>query len=142
MSNIAPQIHTAFNGSGGLWFKLERWIQDTLVKKQGRTVWVYAGSIIDGDPLEKVGPNQDIWVPTHFYKIIVDSGASEDNPKVLAFIFANESDRGDIFSKLVSINKVEEKANTQFFENFFDEKIESIGSEKCLKIFNMSLIIK
>jgi len=28
MTNIAPQHHKAINGPGGLWYKLERWVQD------------------------------------------------------------------------------------------------------------------
>ena len=40
MSNIAPQQHKSFNGSPGLWWTLERWIQDVLITEQGKEVWV------------------------------------------------------------------------------------------------------
>ena len=40
MSNIAPQHDDEFNGPGGLWGKLERWIQDDVVEDEEKTVWV------------------------------------------------------------------------------------------------------
>ena len=55
MGNIAPQHHYGFNGSPGLWYKLERWVQYALVKKQGKEVWVFAGSIFGPGEHEKVG---------------------------------------------------------------------------------------
>src|SRR3546814_17228692 len=37
MSNIAPQLHSRFNGSGGLWYKLETRIRERVAGK-GKSV--------------------------------------------------------------------------------------------------------
>ena len=68
MSNIAPQNHVDFNGSGGLWYNLERWIQDDVVQENDLEVWVFAGCVFGVGEHETVGPDDDIAVPAMFYK--------------------------------------------------------------------------
>ena len=55
MSNIAPQHHYEFNGSGGLWYGLETYVRNTLLKKQGRDVWVFAGCIYGPGAYDEIG---------------------------------------------------------------------------------------
>jgi endonuclease G, mitochondrial len=69
MSNIAPQFHNRFNGSPGLWYRLET-IERTRLMPSGRPFHVIAGTIFGPDP-ERVGPRGDIGVPDMFYRILV-----------------------------------------------------------------------
>ena len=36
MSNMSPQHQRGFNGAGGIWRKVEQWIQDDLVAERTR----------------------------------------------------------------------------------------------------------
>lgn len=129
MSNIAPQHHAAINGPGGLWFKLERWIQDTLIVKHRKEVWVYAGNIIiDTMNLEGVGNNNNIIVPDMFYKILILKTEDNKPPYVLAFLFPhfktkNDVKEGEIFRYLVPVNYIEAITGLDFF-NVYSEEIQ------------------
>jgi len=127
MSNIAPQNHLDFNGSGGLWFKLERWVQDTAVKTHGHEVSVFAGCIFGVGTHEKVGPNKDIAVPAMFFKIVIRKRPSGEPPKVLAFLFPHQRSRhGDIEDFLVSIDVVESLTGLDFLKDLDDEMENSL----------------
>ena len=122
MSNIAPQHHKGFNGwdddsTEGLWFSLERWIQDTVVRDGGHEVWVFAGCIFGDGEVEKVGPDGDIGVPNAFYKIVIRKSASgAAAPKVLAFLFPHQRKRrGELQEFLVSIDVIEALTGLDFF---------------------------
>lgn len=91
MSNVAPHHHAGFNGSPGLWWKLERWIQDELVAKRDLDVWVIAGSIFGPGEIETIGPDDDISVPAMSYKIVILPRENEGDPAgVLAFLFPHQ----------------------------------------------------
>jgi len=129
MSNIAPQIHTGFNGSGGAWFKLERYVQETLVRDLGHSVWVIAGTIFEDDqPIEQVGTKNNIWVPTHYFKIVVAKDSTPSKPLILAFLFKNQADKGDIFEHLVSIDQIENLTGIDLFRGVLDKKIEATNT--------------
>jgi len=124
MSNIAPQHHEGFNGwkklgsesIPGLWFELERWIQDDLVRDGGHEAWVIAGCIFGRGEHEKVGLNKDIWVPPMFYKIVVFKDEDSDLPVVLAYLFPHQRVRhGELDHFLVSIDVIEALAGVDFF---------------------------
>ncbi len=122
MSNIAPQHHHQFNGSGGLWFKLERFIQDELVDDQELTVWIYAGTVFGAGTPEMVGPNDDIQVPPMFYKIVTWIDPDVDEPVFLAFLFPHQrSSHGDIEDFLVSIDVIEALTGHDFFADLADD---------------------
>jgi len=123
MSNIAPQHHDAFNGSGGLWFNLERWIQDSLVRKNNVDMWVFAGSILGAGEIEKVGSNKDISVPAMFYKIVIKKPVTgEQIPKVLAFLFPHQREKhGDIEDFLVSVDIIEALTGLNFFNSLEED---------------------
>lgn len=70
MSNIAPQFHSTFNGSGGLWFELETIVRQKIVG-DGATINIIAGTVFGEGQVHKVGPDSDIHVPHMFYKILV-----------------------------------------------------------------------
>lgn len=123
MSNIAPQHHAAFNGRPGMWWTLERYIQDELVKKQGKEVWVIAGCIFGPGEHEKVGPNQNIWVPPMFYKIVITKTQDPDQPLVLAFLFPHHrSVHGSIEDFLVTVDVIEAMTGCDFFKDIEDQK--------------------
>jgi endonuclease G len=117
MSNIAPQHHDAFNGSGGLWFKLERWIQDDLVTKRELDVWVFAGCVYGSAEMERVGPAGDISVPPMFYKVVIrEPEQVGGSPRVLAFLFPHQrAKHGDIEDFLVPIDVIEAMTGLDFF---------------------------
>lgn len=124
MSNIAPQNHNAFNGRPGLWWKLERWIQDDLVVKQGKDVWVFAGCIFGFGEHEMVGMTKDIWVPPMFFKIVIMDCPDTGVPYVLAFLFPHQrSAHGDIQDFLVSVDVIEALSGLNFF-NALDAQTE------------------
>ena len=112
MSNISPQHHYTLNGSGGLWYTLERWIQDDLVVDQQKEVWVLAGNVlIDTRTMEKVGPNEDIVVPDMLYKVVMFPSEKE-KVVALAFLFPHfrfkeDLKQKDIFQYQVPANYIE-----------------------------------
>ena len=121
MSNIAPQHQSGFNGSPGLWYDLERWVQDKLVQAQQREVWVFSGCIFGKGMHEKVGPNADIWVPPMFYSIVVTEGGVDGLPIVLAYLFPHQRIRhGTLDSFLVSVDVIEALTGLDFFSDLDD----------------------
>ena len=122
MSNIAPQLHYGFNGSGGLWFKTERWVQDKVVS-DAVEVWEYSGGIIHDDRfMEKVGANNNIAVPDQFYKVVIKKGENE-YPDVLVFLFPHNDHKDDvkekdIFKYLVSVDYLEAVSGLNFFQDY------------------------
>lgn len=124
MSNMAPQNHNNFNGSGGLWYELERWIQDSVVKTDGNEVWVFAGCVFDNTEPEYVGPNKDIAVPPMFFKMVIMNSKYRDGPEVLAFLFPHQSLRqGEIRDFLTSVDSIEALTELDFF-NGLDKSLE------------------
>lgn len=124
MSNIAPQHDDEFNGPGGLWGKLERWIQDEIVDGEDKTVWVVAGTIFGPQDMEHVGPNADIHVPPMFFKVMIEDTFTEDEPRVLAFLFPHQrGSHGDMTDFLVTIDVIEAMTGLDFFSelNGIDE---------------------
>lgn len=126
MSNMSPQIGLGFNAAG-VWYYLERWIQDVLVSKDKKAVYVIAGTIFEnGQPIEYIGPQKDIWVPTHYFKIVMLKGFDAANPKVLAFVFPNIKAKDDIFNYTASIDTIEAMTGLDLFSGLF------VGEDKAV----------
>lgn len=115
MSNIAPQKHHAFNGSGGLWYELETATRAYV--DSGRPVHVFAGSIYGAMPVQFVGPRSDIAVPDMFFKIIVTrEGAA-------AFLFAHRRTlhedacglEAELMECIVPVGTIENLTGLDFF---------------------------
>jgi endonuclease G len=118
MSNIAPQHHSGFNGSPGLWYQLERWVQDDMVLNNGEEAHVIAGAIFGPGDVEKIGPNKDIFVPPMFYKIVTFEAHNERPQRTLAFLFPHQRvSHGEIQNFLTSIDVVEAMTGLDFFSN-------------------------
>ena len=113
LTNIAPQHHYAINGPGGLWYKLERWIQDDVVAENEKEIWIYAGCVVfDTENIEGVGKNNSIVVPNLFYKIVIMESEDESQTFALAFLFPHYKNKvdlneSDIFRYLVPIDYIE-----------------------------------
>jgi endonuclease G len=132
MSNITPQHDRAINGSGGLWYNLERWIQEDIVESHNKELWVYAGSIvIDKLDFEGVGRNNSIVVPDMFYQILIMQNSGSSPPHVLAFLFPhfkNKLDRptNDIFKYLVPVDYIEAITGLDFLNVFSETEQQGI----------------
>lgn len=106
LSNMAPQIGPQFNGS--VWRVLEDAVRGWV--EQRRTLTIIAGPVFmpgaDSVRYDVIG-NNNVAVPTHFYKIVVDA-TDLDNPEALAFLMPNDTLTGrDYADFLVSIDSVE-----------------------------------
>lgn len=125
MSNIAPQLHYGLNGSGGVWYKAERWVQDDVVSEDNEA-WVYSGGIVlDNREPELVGDNNSIYVPDYFYKVVVMVG-DDEFPNVIVFLFPHYDDKDDyvekdIFQYTVTVDYLEAITGFDFFREFPNE---------------------
>jgi len=112
MSNMAPQHHYSFNGSGGLWYMLETYVRETLLRKQQNEVWVFDGCIYGQGSYDNIG--NGVEVPPMFYKIVITE--TTEKPKILAFLFPHQIKKhGDIQDYLVSVNLIEAMTGLDFF---------------------------
>ncbi len=121
MSNMAPQHHNAFNGSGGLWYEAETYIRNTLLMAQQKEVWVFDGCIYGPGSYDTIGSGVE--VPPMFFKIVITETAGK--PKVLAFLFPHQIKKhGKIQDFLVSVNIIEAMTGLDFFLDLNDEEME------------------
>jgi len=123
MSNVAPQLHSTFNGAGGLWFALETKVRKNIVKA-GRPLHIIAGTVFGDPKVRKVGPDGDIHVPHMFYKILIaEAGA-------VAFLFVHEARIGPmgcaldavLESCIVTVGDIEAVTRLDFFAGLDDEE--------------------
>lgn len=123
MSNMAPQHHNNFNGSGGLWYKLESYVREDLLKKQQKDVWVFAGCVYGPREYDTIG--NGVEVPPMFFKIVVSE--SEGRPSVLAFLFPHQINKhGEIQDYLVSVNLIEAMTGLDFFPELHSDNWEGL----------------
>lgn len=124
LSNITPQFQETFNGGTGLWYKLERWIQDKLVAKNNLELWVYAGSVVtDKNNIDWIGPDDDIAVPDYFYQVVICEGDNSEFPDVLAFLFPHYSKKSQyrlltITDHVVTVDSLESFTGLDFFNKY------------------------
>ncbi len=130
MTNIAPQYHDSFNGSPGIWYCLERWVQDCVVLESQFSVWVIAGPVVGPGQTWLVGSGDDIAIPHMFYKIVVLDDGATNPPLVFAFLLPHHrTAHGQIEDYLVSIDVIEGVSGLDFFsqlddgvEDFFEDQ--------------------
>jgi endonuclease G len=134
LSNIAPQHAQALNRPGGLWFALERWIQDDIVESHNKELWVYAGNIIiDKREFEGVGRNNSIIVPDMFYQVLIMDVEADTIPAALAFLFPHFKDKVEIsgsliYNYIVPIDYIEALTGLNFFNEFTEDEQKKIES--------------
>ncbi len=66
-TNLTPQHHNAFNGSGGVWFEIEERVRDLLDAHD--EVWVFAGPIFGPGTYDVIG--NGVHVAPMFFQIII-----------------------------------------------------------------------
>lgn len=144
LSNIAPQFHNRFNGSGGLWNKLETKIRNLV--DASKTFHIIAGTVFGDAPIQHIGPLTqitvngekktllkgpfDIAVPHMFFKIIV-SGQS-----VIPFLFTHTNKIGSsgclldaqLEDCIVSVLDIENLTGLDFFGDLDDAAEQQLES--------------
>lgn len=92
-ANIAPQYHHRFNGSGGLWFKLESAVRSMV--DAGADLTIIAGTVFDdGQPVQRIGRrgkgrfDPKIGVPHGFFKVVYNNRNGEKT----AYLFDHQAD--------------------------------------------------
>ncbi len=87
------------------------------VRTTGDDVRVFAGCVMGQGEHEVVGPNDDIWVPPAFFKVLVkDNPQNVNQPEVLAFLFPHHRTRhGDVEDFLTSVDVIEALTGLDFF---------------------------
>ena len=152
LSNVAPQFHDRFNGSGGLWSKLETKVRQLV--DAGKTFHIFAGTIFGNMPIQHIGPLTqitvagekktllkgpfDIGVPHMFFKIIVlDQG-------VVPFLFVHTGQidslgctlEAQLEDCIVSVADIELLTGLDFFNGLDD------AAEQLLEAFNGQQVCK
>ena len=133
MSNIAPQYHYDFNGSGGLWYALETELRDLI--DQGAQFHIIAGTIFGANDIQYVGPEDDrtIGVPDMFFKIVV----TDQGP--VGFLFAHRRRlvpeacplEAELADCIVPIARIEAAAGLDLFSGLaqLEDELEAIDGE-------------
>ncbi len=128
LSNVVPQDYDGFDGGRGIWSRLERYVQETLVEERSRELWVMAGPVFGNGPMKKVGVNKDITVPPMFFKILVRND-EQGKPLVLAYLVPHHKEaHGDIEDYLVSVDMIEAMTGLDFFRELDDEREKELES--------------
>lgn len=122
LSNMVPQVGDSFNGT--VWMDLERDIRNWTKNHGAVTVItgpVFATKEIDGTrrvTYRVIGENE-VAVPTHLYKIVLDNLT----PRMLAFVLENREYEGTETYRehQVSVDAVEALVDLDFFGELDDE---------------------
>lgn len=130
LSNMCPQLPGL---NRGLWKILEEKIRG-FTRTKGE-VWIICGPIfidLDGDGkgvyLERIGANR-VWVPTHFYKIIVFHNVNKAI-NVIAFIMPNRKLYKNLISYVTTIDSIESLTDLDFLNELPDDLEEKIEFRK------------
>jgi len=79
--------------------------------------------------------NNNVAVPTHFYKIIIDSNDPNDI-KILAFLIPNENLTGREYSEfLTSVDEIERLTGLDFLRNLPDQVESQVESKVALNVW-------
>lgn len=111
MTNICPQDHDL---NGGSWNKLELKVHDW-AKQYGKII-VATGPIFNGAN-NKIGNNNDIVVPSGFFKVVL----APDLNRAIGFIYDNREGGGGIARHACSVDEVERVTGHDFFGSLPDD---------------------
>ncbi|MCH3917323.1 MAG: DNA/RNA non-specific endonuclease [Spirochaetia bacterium] len=112
MSNMSMQA-PKFNR--GIWKELEETVR-TFADRAGR-VYVVSGPVLTDGPFKTVGKDK-VAVPKEFYKVVLVD--NPDETKGIGFIVPNEGSKKDPKDFAVSIDKVEQLTDLDFYPNLPD----------------------
>jgi len=101
------------NFNAGIWNRLEMKTR-YWTKKYGQ-LYIVTGGILSKD-LKTIG-YEDVAVPKQFYKIILD----KTNSKAIAFLLPHKESKKSLKEFVVSIDKIEQLTNIDFFSSLPDE---------------------
>ncbi|WP_028974027.1 DNA/RNA non-specific endonuclease [Spirochaeta cellobiosiphila] len=125
MSNIAPQDQYDFNGAGGLWYQLETYVREDLIRTKGYEVWVYAGTIFGPSSYDEY---KGISVPPLFYKIILYK--NEEGIHIEPYLLPHQRDsRGELSDYLVNVDMIEALTGLDFYPEWDKEEQERFVEE-------------
>lgn len=128
LSNIAPQVGIGFNRN--IWAQLEDVVRGWVEQRGALTIITGPAFVPDGNTVSYsvIGPNA-VAVPTHFYKIIVDSSDST-SVQAIAFLMPNASLTGrDLQEFLVSISRIEALTGLNFLSSLPESVQAAIESQ-------------
>jgi endonuclease G len=129
-TNICPQKPEC---NRHIWEQLEK-IEATDYARRYNSVLTYTGPIFT-TPLQFIGKQKKIAVPTAFYKIIVKN---EEKPEALAFIIPQNPEgdgRKGLEKYLVSIEEIEKKTNLQFLKRLSEKTQNQLKTQKATKMW-------
>ena len=111
-SNASPQVYD-FNA--GVWNRLEQKTRYWAQKYD--ELYVITGGVLTND-LKTIG-YEDVAVPTHFYKILLDY--TEPEVKAIAFLMPHDESSKALYEFVVSIDKIESLTGIDFFPALPDD---------------------
>lgn len=126
MTNICPQDHDL---NGGSWNKLELKIH-AWAKSNG-TIIVATGPIFNGNS-RRIGKNNDIVVPSGFYKVVLDPSRN----RAIGFIYDNHEGGGGVKRHACSVDEVERITGHDFFSALPDNVERQIESTYNFDLWN------
>lgn len=120
LSNVCPMDKELYNNC---WKKLENIIRDFV--RKGNDVWVVAGPLFmqKTKNIKKIGKNK-IFVPTHFYKIILYQ-RKDKSFGAAAYLFENKGQKKITENNIVCIDDIERITKYDFF-NFLPEYVQNL----------------
>ena len=123
-SNMSPQ-NPSFNR--GIWKKLEEKTRDWAIMYD--SIYVNVGPILN-DSLPSIGPNK-VSVPKYYYKVLLDY-RTKHQPKAIGFIFENNNSSLPLEHFAVSIDKIEQLTQLDFFHQLPDHLESKLEKETCV----------
>ena len=134
LSNMAPQVGIHFNRH--IWSYLESAVRGW-VEQRGALI-IITGPVFAVDSnrvsYEVIGGN-NVAVPTHFYKIVVDAN-DPDNVEALAFLMPNTALSGREYTEfLISIDEIEEATGLDFLSALPEDIQEEVESNKADRVW-------
>ena len=125
LTNMAPQVGPGFNR--GIWKHLEEKVRHWAMER--KNIYVFSGplyldengnKITTSSNLQTIGPEK-VWVPTHFYKVIVSVGSNYEVLDAIAFILPNKGNASRTLAAFItSIDEVERLSGLDFMPDLED----------------------
>lgn len=151
LSNVAPQFHSRFNGSGGLWNKLESKVRELV--DAGKTFHIIAGTIFGELPTQHIGPLTqitvagekktllkgpfDIGVPHMFFKLII----AEQGVVPFLFVHTDQIEslgctlEAELEECISTVADVESLTGLDFFRGLNDAEEQALESSNAHQIW-------
>lgn len=118
MSNISPQSR---NFNQGIWRELEELTRDWA--KKYKRLYIVSGPVLSVEPKGYIGKENEVAVPTAYYKVILD--LDEPEQKAIAFILDNEVNYEPLYKFATTVDEVEDLTGINFFADFMPAQLEA-----------------